>query len=81
MRSRIEPMKKVATMLRNHEDLLLNYFRAKRQYTNAMVEGMNHKARVSLARSFGHRSFQVLKLVLYHNLGDLPEPPCSHKFC
>jgi transposase len=81
MRSRIAPMKKVAKMLRKHEDLLLNYFRAKRQYTNAMVEGMNHKARVSLARSFGHRSFDVLKLVLYHNLGDLPEPPCSHKFC
>jgi transposase len=37
-------------MLRKHEDLLLNYFRAKRQYTNAMVEGMNHKARVSLAQ-------------------------------
>ena len=81
MRSRITPMKKVATMLRKHEDLLLNYFRAKRQYTNAMVEGMNHQARVSLARSYGHRSFEVLKLVLYHNLGDLPEPPCSHKFC
>lgn len=81
MRSRIEPMKKVARMLRNHEDLLLNYFRAKRQYTNAMVEGMNHKARVALARSFGHRSFDVLKLVLYHNLGDLPEPHSSHKFC
>jgi transposase len=81
MRSRLEPMKKVARMLRTHEDLLLNYFRAKRQYTSAMVEGMNHKARVSLARSFGHRSFEVLKLVLYHNLGALPEPPSSHKFC
>lgn len=81
MRSRLAPMQKVARMLRRHEDLLLNYFRARRQYTNAMVEGMNHKARVSLARSFGHRSFEVLKLVLYHNLGALPEPPCSHKFC
>lgn len=81
MRSRIEPMKKVARMLRRHEDLLMNYFRAKRQYTNAVVEGMNHKARVSLARSFGHRSFQVLQLALYHNLGNLPEPPSQHKFC
>lgn len=81
MRSRIEPMKKVARMLRKHEDLLINYFRAKRQYTSAVVEGMNHKARVSLARSFGHRSFDVLKLVLYHNLGKLPEPPWPHKFC
>jgi transposase len=81
MRSRIEPMKKVARMLRRHEDLLLNYFRAKRQYTNAVVEGMNHKARVSLARSFGHRSFDVLQLALYHNLANLPEPPSQHKFC
>jgi transposase len=81
MRSRLAPMTKVAKMLRKHEDLLLNYFRARRQYTNAMVEGMNHKARVALARSFGHRSFEVLKLVLYHNLGALPEPPSSHKFC
>lgn len=81
MRSRIEPMKKVARMLPRHEDLLLNYFRAKRQYTNAMVEGMNHRARVSLTRSFGHRSFEVLKLVLYQNLGEPPEPPSSHKFC
>jgi transposase len=81
MRSQLEPMKKVARMLRAHEDLLLNYFRAKRQYTSAMVEGMNHKARVSLARNYGHRSFEVLKLVLYHTLGDLPEPPSRHKFC
>lgn len=81
MRSQLEPMKKVARMLRAHEEILLNYFRAKRQYNSAMVEGMNHKARVSLARSYGHRSFEVLKLVLYHNLGDLPEPPSRHKFC
>ena len=74
-------MKKVARMLRRHEDLLMNYFRAKRQYTSAMVEGMNHKARVPLARSYGHRFFEVRKLVLYHNLGDLQEPPSSHKFC
>jgi transposase len=72
MRSRIEPMTKVARMLRQHEELLLNYFPAKRQYRSAMVEGMNLKARVSLARSFRHRSFDVLQLVLYHNLGKLP---------
>lgn len=81
MRSRITPMKKVAAMLRKHEDLPLNHLRAKRQYTNTMVEGMNHKARVPLARSYGHRSFEVLKLVLHHNPGNFPEPPCSHKFC
>ena len=68
-------------MLRRHENLLLNYFRAKRQYSNAVVEGLNHKARVSIARSFGHRSFEILQLALYHNLAELPEPPSQHKFC
>ena len=81
MRSRLEPMKKIARMLRAHQELLLNYFRAKRLYTNSIVEGMNHKARVSLARSYGHRSFKILQLVLYHNLGELPDPPTHHKFC
>jgi transposase len=81
LRSRIEPMRKVARMLRSHEHLLLNYFRAKRQFTNAVTEGMNHKSRVSLARGYGYRSFNVLKLVLYHTVGNLPEPPSTHKFC
>lgn len=81
MRSRLGPMKKVALMLRRHEELLLNYFRAKRMFTNAVTEGLNHKAGVTLARSYGHRSFKVLQLVLYHNLGALPEPPQAHKFC
>lgn len=81
LRSRLEPMRKVARMLRSHEDLLLNYFRAKRQFTNAVTEGLNHKARVSLARGFGYRSFEVLKLVLYHTVGNLPEPPSTHRFC
>jgi len=81
MRSRLEPMKKVARMLRAHEELLLNYFRAKRQYNSGVVEGLNNKARVSLAHGYGHRSSEILKLVLYHALGKLPEPPSSHKFC
>lgn len=81
LRSRIEPMRRVARMLRSHEELLLNYFRAKRQFTNAVTEGLNHKSRVALARGFGYRSFDVLKLVLYHTVGNLPEPPSTHRFC
>src|ERR1051326_6821361 len=30
MRSRIEPMKKIARSLRNHRELILNYFRAQK---------------------------------------------------
>ena len=39
MRSRLEPMKKVARMLRTHEPLILNWFRAKGEISNGAVEG------------------------------------------
>lgn len=81
LRSRLKPMGKVARMMRSHHDLLLNYFRAKRQYNSAVVEGLNNKVRVALSRSYGHRSFEILQLVLYHNLGDLHEPQFAHRFC
>ena len=81
LRSRLEPIKKVARMLRSHEDLLLNYFRAKKQFTNAVTEGLNHKTRVSLSTSYGHRSYEVLELVLYHRNASLPEPQFTHRFC
>ena len=32
MRSRIEPMKKIAHSLRQHRELILNYFRAKTDF-------------------------------------------------
>jgi len=37
--------------------------------------------RVTLSRSYGHRPFDVLQLVLYHDLGALPEPELTHRFC
>jgi transposase len=80
-RSGITPMVRVADMLVAHKELLLNYFRAKRQFTNAVTEGKNHKARVMLAKAYGHRSYKVLELALYHALGELPEPPRTHRFC
>jgi len=46
MRSRLEPMKKVARMLRTHEELLLNWFRAKGEICSGAVEGLNNKIRV-----------------------------------
>jgi transposase len=47
MRSRIEPMKKIARMLRNHRPLILNYFKAKKQFSSGIVEGLNNKAKVT----------------------------------
>lgn len=81
MRSRLEPMKKVARMLRTHEPLLLNWFRAKGELSSGAVEGLNNKIRVVTRRSYGFRTYKAMEVALYHNLGHLPEPECTHEFC
>jgi len=74
MRSRIEPMKKIARSLRQHRELILNYFRAQKLISSGVVEGLNNKAKVTMRKSYGFRTFRVLELALYHSLGKLPEP-------
>jgi hypothetical protein len=39
MRSKIEPMKKIVKTLREHRDLILNWFRAKGTVSAGSVEG------------------------------------------
>ena len=81
MRSRLEPMKKVARMLRAHESLLLNWFRAKGEISAGAVEGLNNKIRVMTRRSYGFRTFEAMEVALYHTLGRLPEPESTHRYC
>jgi transposase len=80
MRSRIEPMKKIARTLRTHRALLLNYFKARKEFSSGVVEGLNNKAKVTMRRSYGFRTFRALELALYHSLGKLPEPELTHDF-
>jgi transposase len=80
MRSRIEPMKKIAKMLRAHRELILNYFKAKKQFSSGVVEGLNNKAKVTMRKSYGFRTFRITELALYHSLGKLPEPELTHEF-
>jgi transposase len=81
MRSRIEPMKKIAKTLRGHRELILNYFRAKKQFSSGVVEGLNNKAKLTMRKSYGFRTFHVTEIALYHALGKLPEPETTHRFC
>jgi transposase len=81
MRSKLEPIKRVARMLRTHEPLILNWFRAKGEISNGAVEGLNNKIRVVTRRSYGFRTFNAMETALYHNLGRLPEPESTHRFC
>jgi len=81
LRSQIEPMKKVARMLRSHRELLLNWFRAKGTISNGTVEGFNNKAKLTTRRAFGFRTYRAVEIALYHTLGALPEPETTHRFC
>jgi transposase len=80
MRSRIAPMNKIAKTLRQHEPLLLNYFRAKKQLSSGVIEGINNKAKVTMRKSYGFRTFRIAQIALYHALGKLPEPQLTHRF-
>jgi len=82
LRSRLEPMQKVARMLRTHQDLLMNWFKAKGEISSGAVEGLNNKIRVVTRRSYGFRTYKAMEIALYHNLGRLPEPEEStRRFC
>lgn len=81
LRSRMEPMRKVARMLRAHEPLLMNWFRAKGEISAGAVEGLNNKIRVVTRRSYGFRTYDAMEIALYHTLGRLPEPESTHRFC
>jgi len=80
MRSRIEPMKKIVRMLRSHRELILNYFKARKIISSGIIEGLNNKAKVTMRKSYGFRTFRIAELALYHVLGKLPEPELAHKF-
>ena len=80
MRSKIEPLKKFVRTVRNHRELLLNYFRARKAFSSGIVEGLNNKAKVTMRKAYGFRTFKMLELALYHVLGKLPEPKLTHSF-
>lgn len=80
MRSKIEPMKKRARMLRKHRALLLNWFRAKGKFSNGIVEGFNTKAKLTTRKAYGFRTYHAAETALYHALGALPVPKTTHVF-
>ena len=80
MRSRLEPMKKVAKTIRSHKQLLLNFFEAKNMISLGAVEGQNNKAKVVIRKSYGFKTAEMLKMTLYHKLGGLPVPKIAHRY-
>ena len=42
--------------MRSHRELLLNYFRARKEFSSGVIEGLNNKAKVTMRRSYGFRT-------------------------
>jgi transposase len=80
LRSRIDPLKKVARTIRKHKPLILNWFKAKKAFSSGIVEGLNNKVKVVTKKSYGFREYFCIEIALYHQLGKLPEPPMTHRF-
>ena len=74
MRSKIEPIKAVARMLRRHEKLILNWFRAMKEINNGITEGFNLNIKLAMRKARGFRSYDIAQVALYHQLGQLPKP-------
>ena len=81
MRSRLEPIKKVARSLREHRELILNWYRARKRYNAGIVEGLNLQVKLRFRKAFGFRTVEAAEIALYHQLGRLPEPQLAHRFC
>jgi len=79
MRSKIEPMKKFVGTLRNHRELLMNWFKSQR-LSSGIVEGFNNKVKLTVRKGYGYGSDEGLKITLFHALGRLPEPKFTHRF-
>jgi hypothetical protein len=62
----------------HNRELILNYFRAQKLLSSGVVEGLNNKAKVTMRKFYGFRTYRVLELALYHSLGKLPES--THDF-
>ena len=81
MRSKIDPIKKVAKTVRRHKPLILNWFKAKKAYSSGIVEGLNTKVKLTTRKSYGFRTYKCTEIALYHGLGKLPTPELTHRFC
>ena len=74
-RSRLEPVKKVAAMMKRHLPNVLTYF--KHRITNAGSEAVNSVIQMLKKRAFGYRSFENFRTVVLLRCGGLSLLP-SH---
>jgi transposase len=69
MRSKLEPVKKVARMFQRHLENILTYFQ--HGLTNAAAEGPNNKIQTVIKEAYGFRNRARLYADLYFHGGGL----------
>lgn len=73
MRSRLEPLKKVARMIDEHWPEILNYIR--HRITNAVSEGLNSRIQAIKSAARGFRSFLNYRIRILFHCGKLDMQP------
>jgi transposase len=63
IRSRLEPMKKVARTIKQHRDGILRWFDSK--IANGLIEGINSLVQAAKAKARGYRSLRNLMAIIY----------------
>ncbi len=81
MRSRLEPIKKVARSIRKHQPLILNWFAVKKEFSSGILEALNYRVKLTIRKAYGFKTLEAADIALYHALGRLPEPKLTHSFC
>jgi transposase len=75
IRSRLEPIKKVARMCKAHAGNILTFF--VHRLTNGPIEGLNNKIQGLIKKAFGYRNKERFKTDIYFHLGGLDLYPAQ----
>ena len=59
----------------------MKWIRARGEIPGGAVERLNNKLRVITRHCYGFRTYDGMKIAMYHALGKLPEPETTHDFC
>jgi transposase len=69
MRSKVEPMKKVAALIRNHLDGIVAWSRTRQ--TNGFIEALNGLFQAAKRKARGYTTFETMRTVIFLIAGKL----------
>ncbi len=79
-------LKTILNRIERHKYLTLVYqidewLSAEGTISSGIVEGLNNKAKLTMRKAYGFRTVKTIEIALYHQLGSLPEPEFTNRFC